>query len=228
MGTYFDQDVDGPIARPHGEKLEDGGWNFEVENGSVRSSFATTINILKDCWRTSAPPVALWTPSRLGAGVRSTSSNESWSDKSTGEIVNPAWLQFSLPIRWHYDVLRALEYCRSVGDVPDARVDEAIEFAPIQAAARWHLAAGEHASRQGPLCARGRRRSAQPVEHAAGAACPQLVRAVRSLSRGPASRQVLLLFQEKNGPVATVQSDQRFAPRNEWVPGRVLRNPVKC
>jgi len=29
------------------------------------------------------------------------------------------------------------------------------------------------------------------VEHAAGAACPQLVRAVRYLSRGPASRQVL-------------------------------------
>jgi hypothetical protein len=30
------------------------------------------------------------------------------------------------------------------------------------------------------------------VEHAAGAACPQLVRAVRYLSRGPASRQVLV------------------------------------
>src|SRR6267378_1779991 len=26
---------------------EDGGWNCDVENGSVRSSFATTINVLE-------------------------------------------------------------------------------------------------------------------------------------------------------------------------------------
>jgi len=48
--------------------------------------------------------------------------------KSTGEVVNPAWLQFSFPTRWHYDVLRALEYFRSVGDVPDSRIDEAIDL----------------------------------------------------------------------------------------------------
>lgn len=28
---------------------------------------------------------------------------------STGELVRPAWTQFSFPVRWHYDVLRALE-----------------------------------------------------------------------------------------------------------------------
>jgi hypothetical protein len=46
--------------------------------------------------------------------------------KSTGEIVDPAWLQFSFPARWHYDVLRALDYFRSVGDAPDSRIEEAI------------------------------------------------------------------------------------------------------
>jgi hypothetical protein len=43
----FGQDVDGVVARLLGEQLEDGGWNCEVENGSVRSSFATTINVLE-------------------------------------------------------------------------------------------------------------------------------------------------------------------------------------
>ena len=47
LGTYFDQDVDGVVARLLGEQLEDGGWNCEAENGSVRSSFATTINVLE-------------------------------------------------------------------------------------------------------------------------------------------------------------------------------------
>jgi hypothetical protein len=47
LGTHFDQDVDDVVARLLGEQLEDGGWNCEVENGSVRSSFATTINVLE-------------------------------------------------------------------------------------------------------------------------------------------------------------------------------------
>src|SRR6266850_2190897 len=73
---------------------------------------------------------------------------------------------------------RILPVGRGCAGLADGRSDRC---AAIQAAARWYLAAGEHASRQGPLCARGRRRSAQPVEHAAGAACPRLVRAVRCL-----------------------------------------------
>jgi hypothetical protein len=40
--------------------------------------------------------------------------------------VNPVWLRFAFPIRWHYDVLRALDYFRSVGEPPDPRLAEAI------------------------------------------------------------------------------------------------------
>jgi hypothetical protein len=47
LGTYFDQDVNGLVARLLAEQLDDGGWNCEAENGSVRSSFATTINVLE-------------------------------------------------------------------------------------------------------------------------------------------------------------------------------------
>ena len=47
LGAYFGQDVDGVAARLLGEQLEDGGWNCEVENGSVRSSFHTTIRVLE-------------------------------------------------------------------------------------------------------------------------------------------------------------------------------------
>ncbi len=61
--------------------------------------------------------------------------------KSTGEVVNPAWLQFSFPIRWQYDVLRALDYFRSVGDAPDSRMNEAIELvrSKQQPDGRWLL-----------------------------------------------------------------------------------------
>src|SRR4051812_16809898 len=46
--------------------------------------------------------------------------------KSTGEVPVDAWLMFSFPTRWHYDVLRGLEYFR-LADVRDPRLAEAIE-----------------------------------------------------------------------------------------------------
>ena len=69
------------------------------------------------------------------------SSEALFRRKSTGEVVNPAWLQFSFPIRWQYDVLRALDYFRSVGDAPDPRMDEAIELlrSKQQPDGRWLL-----------------------------------------------------------------------------------------
>jgi hypothetical protein len=47
LGAYFDQAVDGVVPRLVGEQLEDGGWNCELENGSARSSFHSTIRVLE-------------------------------------------------------------------------------------------------------------------------------------------------------------------------------------
>jgi len=44
--VHFGHDVDGMVTRLLDEQFEDGGWNCEVENGSIRSSFATTISVL--------------------------------------------------------------------------------------------------------------------------------------------------------------------------------------
>ena len=127
LGTYFDQDVDGLVTRLLGEQLEDGGWNCEAENGSVRSSFATTINVLEGLLaheRATGGSVESIAARRRGEEYLL--ERKLFRRKSTGEIVNPNWLSFSFPVRWHYDVLRALEYFRSVGDSPDQRMDEAI------------------------------------------------------------------------------------------------------
>jgi hypothetical protein len=129
LGSYFDQDVDAVVARLIDEQLEDGGWNCEVENGSVRSSFATTINVLEGL---------LAHERAAGGSAESIAARRRGEEyllerslmrrRSTGEVVDAAWLQFSFPVRWHYDVLRALEYFRSVGDEPDPRMSEAIDL----------------------------------------------------------------------------------------------------
>src|SRR3954466_3358055 len=45
-GAYFGVDVSPIVERILGERMGDGGWNCEAENGSVRSSFDTTIDVL--------------------------------------------------------------------------------------------------------------------------------------------------------------------------------------
>ena len=129
LGVYFGQNVDAIVHRLLGEQLEDGGWNCETENGSVRSSFATTINVLEGLLAheraTGGSPQALVARRR---GEQYLLERKLLRRKSTGEVVNPAWLQFSFPVRWHYDVLRALEYFRLAGDAPDPRVSEAIDL----------------------------------------------------------------------------------------------------
>ncbi len=129
LGIYFDQDVNGIVSRLLSEQLDDGGWNCEAENGSVRSSFDTTINVLEGLLAheraTGGTPESITARRR---GEEYLLERKLFRRKTTAEVINPAWLQFSFPTRWHYDVLRALEYFRSVGDAPDSRMDEAIDL----------------------------------------------------------------------------------------------------
>jgi hypothetical protein len=129
LGAYFQQDVDDVVARLVSEQLGDGGWNCEAEKGSVRSSFHSTIRVLEGL---------LMHERATGGSAQSIAARRHAEEyllerklfrrKSTGAVVDPAWLQFSFPTRWHYDVLRGLDYFRSAGDPPDPRMDEAIDL----------------------------------------------------------------------------------------------------
>jgi hypothetical protein len=116
LGVYFGQDMRSLVDRLVGEQLEDGGWNCETENGSVRSSFATTINVLEGLWayeqKTGGSSETIAVRRR---GEEYLLERKLFRRKSTGQIVDDSWLKFSFPVRWKYDVLRALEYFRSVG-----------------------------------------------------------------------------------------------------------------
>jgi hypothetical protein len=142
LGVWFGHDMEGVVARLLSEQLEDGGWNCEVENGSVRSSFHTTINVLEGLLaheRATGGSAASLAARRRGEEYLL--ERKLFRRKSTGDVVNPAWLQFSFPARWHYDVLRALDYFRSAGDAPDPRMAEGIDLlrSKRQADGSWLL-----------------------------------------------------------------------------------------
>ena len=43
-------------------------------------------------------------------------------------MIKPIFLAFSFPPRWHYDILRALDYFQAVNAQADPRLAEAIEI----------------------------------------------------------------------------------------------------
>ena len=141
-GAHFGVDVGPIVERVLAETLDDGGWNCEVENGSVRSSFDTTINVLDGLLEFERETGG--TPEVRAArrsGEEYLLERSLFRRKSTGEPADPAYLDFAFPYYWHYDVLRALDYFRSAGAGPDPRMAEAVEIvrSKRQPDGRWLL-----------------------------------------------------------------------------------------
>jgi len=141
LGAYFGHPTESLARRLIGEQLDDGGWNCEAPK-SVRSSFHTTICVLEGLLEYeravgSAPEVA----SARRRGEEYLLERGLFRRRSTGEVANPAFLKFAFPPRYHYDVLRALDYFRAAGVQPDARMRDALQIVESrrQADGRWVL-----------------------------------------------------------------------------------------
>ncbi|HEY2792585.1 MAG TPA: hypothetical protein VGJ28_09525 [Micromonosporaceae bacterium] len=141
-GAYFGADVSAIVERILGERLADGGWNCEAENGSVRSSFDTTLTVLdglSEFERATGGSAAV--REARCSGQEYLLERGLFRRKSTGEVPDPAYLDFAFPYYWHYDVLRALDYFRQAGSDPDPRMAEAVELvrSKQQPDGRWLL-----------------------------------------------------------------------------------------
>jgi hypothetical protein len=142
LGAYFGERSDRLVDRLLSEQLADGGWNCEAERGSVRSSFHTTICVLEGllAFEKAFGDTSPVTEVRKRA-QEYLLERHLLRRLSTGELIESTWTQFAFPTLWHYDVLRALDYLRAAGVLPDARVEEAVAtvFERRQGEGRWLL-----------------------------------------------------------------------------------------
>lgn len=142
LGAYFGENVDAVVERLVGDRLADGGWNCEAERGSTRSSFHSSICVLEGLLEHERSTGGT-SPSREARrrGEEYLLERVLLRRKSTGEVINPDWLQFSYPTRWYYDVLRGLDYFRAAGSHQDERMSEAVDIvrSKQQRDGRWLL-----------------------------------------------------------------------------------------
>jgi hypothetical protein len=136
LGGYFGRPAEGLARRLVGEQLGDGGWNCEAPK-SMRPSFHTTICVLEGLLEferavgvgaaVSAGIVAEVAAARR-RGEEYLLERGMFRRRSTGEVASAAFLELAFPPRYHYDVLRGLDYFRAAGAEPDARMGDAVSF----------------------------------------------------------------------------------------------------
>jgi hypothetical protein len=141
LGAYFGAASDRLLERLLQEQLPDGGWNCRAPE-SQRSSFHTTICVLDGLLEYER--VAGASPALSEARQRAQEyllERQLFRSRSTGAVIREDWLEFSFPPRWHYDVLRGLDYLRRAGVGHEPRLAEALEMVARRrdASGRWPL-----------------------------------------------------------------------------------------
>lgn len=130
-GAYFGADVTVIVERLLQDVQPDGGWNCERSEGSVRSSFASTINVLEGLLE-----YEIVTGGSDATRAARRSGEEFLLERglfrrlATGDAADPTFLSPLYPHRWRYDILRALDYFgkagKQFGVAPDPRLADAI------------------------------------------------------------------------------------------------------
>ncbi len=118
------------------EQMKDGGWNCLSFQGAKHSSFNTTILVLEGLreyekrFGIQESKIARMQVGKvarlLNEGIEFLLQHKLFKSHRTGEVADSKFTRLSFPPRWHYDVLRALDYFRDCEVKYDERMDDAI------------------------------------------------------------------------------------------------------
>jgi hypothetical protein len=128
-------------------QMADGGWNCRATpgyKGATHGSFHTTILALEALleygrFRRADRPGET---AAERCGREFLLAHRMFRSHRTGAVVKGEMTRFSFPPRWHYDVLRGLDYFRDCGAERDGRLADAIALVEKRRKAdgRWLLA----------------------------------------------------------------------------------------
>lgn len=131
--VYFgvrDERIDALVEQTIHEQMADGGWNCaRRRHRSHHSSLHTTINILDglaDYAEYGGKKASALVAEPMRRAQEFMLQHRLFRSDKTGEVIKGAFTQFSFPPRWHYDVLRALDYFRRVNALRDERLSDAM------------------------------------------------------------------------------------------------------
>jgi hypothetical protein len=125
------------------QQMPDGGWNCQRPYGATHASVHTTISGLEGLrlyeLHRGRHVRAVRAAQRRGRSFLL--AHRLFRSHRSGEIIKPLFTRFSFPPRWHYDILRALDYFQAVNAPRDHRLTEAIDIVrhSQRSDGRWSL-----------------------------------------------------------------------------------------
>jgi hypothetical protein len=114
-------------------RMPDGGWNCRIKRKPrpSHSSFHTTINVLEGLREAVEQDVCRHATLVLKAEAEAREMllrHRLFRSHRSGTVIDDRWTLLSYPPRWHYDVLRALDYFARANAERDPRLQEGIEL----------------------------------------------------------------------------------------------------
>ena len=112
------------------QQMPDGGWNCQSYRGATHSSFHTTISVLEGLrdYEKFQPQNVAEIEQAQQRGREFLLIHRLFKSHRTGKVARPDFTRFSFPPRWHYDILRALDYFQECQAEKDARLSDAIDI----------------------------------------------------------------------------------------------------
>jgi hypothetical protein len=112
------------------QQMPDGGWNCRRRFGATHASVHTTISVLEGlrCYEAHRGRKVQAVRAAQRRGREFLLVHRLFRSHRTGEIIKPEFTRFAFPPRWHYDILRALDYFQAAHAPRDQRLAEAIEI----------------------------------------------------------------------------------------------------
>jgi hypothetical protein len=129
--SYFEYDddrLDTITEHLLDQQMPDGGWNCQRRFGATHASVHTTISVIEGLRLYELHRRRKLRAVRVAQkrGREFLLVHRLFRSHRTGELIKPIFLRFSFPPRWHYDILRALDYFQAVKAPRDRRLAEAI------------------------------------------------------------------------------------------------------
>lgn len=108
---------------------DDGSWNVEVHD-LANKPFHITLAVLEGLfeYQQVLPKPDSTVNKMIEAGQHFLKSHGLYLHKDSNQPMEAIWTRFSFPPRWHYDVLRALDYFQASGVPNDKRLGPAVEL----------------------------------------------------------------------------------------------------
>ena len=127
---YDDRRLDTIAGHLLEQQMPDGGWNCRRPRGATHASVHTTISVLEGLRLYELHGRRQLRAVRYAQrrGREFLLVHRLFRSHRTGEIIKPVFIRFSFPPRWHYDILRALDYFQAVKAPCDPRLADAIDI----------------------------------------------------------------------------------------------------